>query len=162
MQDIYARLDAALRNALSPMPPCAINHSLSMRVVNNNDPWETARKLGEAIQRLKWTIKGCTVNARAEQSATRKKAWSMYYNRLQNIKDISMSVKSIPAYIMVGQLRFPNENPNWIWNEAGCQEVGLSADRRAAAEAENERPAKRPATDDAPIGGGGLGGLGDL
>lgn len=87
LQDLYGKLDAELRAALSPMPTYAINHSLSMRVVSNHDPWETARKLDELIQHVKWTIKSCRVNARAEQSATRKKSWSMYYQRLQNIKE---------------------------------------------------------------------------
>lgn len=110
-----------------------------MRVVNNNGPWETARKLDEAIQRLKWTVRGCAVNARAEQSAMRKKAWCIYYQRLQNIKDTvgesnvegcarNMAVYSIPACIMVGQLRNPNKHPDRIWNEPGCREVGLTAE----------------------------------
>lgn len=98
----------------------------------------------------------------------------MYYQRLQNITDTvgeaniegcarSMSVYSIPVYTMVGQLRSPNENLLWIWNEPGCREVGLTAEGRAAAQAENERPAKRAATtDDAAMDADGLGGLGEL
>lgn len=153
LQDLYQRLDGDLRSAVYPMPPFAINHGLSMRVVNNQDPWDIARRLDEFIQDIK--------------------AWSMYYNKLQNIKDLvgedkiegcarSMAIYTVPTYIMVAQARNPNEQPHWIWNEAGCREVGLTAEGRAAAQAEHARPAKRAATVEEHtmrVEGGGLGEL---
>lgn len=73
-----------------------------------------------------------------------------------------MSVYSVPAYIMVGQLRNPNEHPHWVWNEPGCREVGLTPEGRAAAQADSERPAKRAATTEDTAMAEGVGGLGEL
>lgn len=68
------------------MPPFAIDHGLSCRILPRHDPWDVARRVDDHIKKHNRKIRACAVTARCEQSATRKQAWTLFYSTGQAIQ----------------------------------------------------------------------------
>lgn len=166
--------DEDIREAIAGMGCYALNHALAVRCSPLQDIWDVARRMDERLKDMDFGIRGCEVRARVEQSSTRKRAWNVFYAKVNSLLESvdqgsfevctkSMSVYSLPQFNILGRVRSPNES--WVWEAAGCKDLGFGPDGRKAdeADADDQRPPKRhaPAETDQMQGvqSGGLEGL---